>query len=133
MQEPPDETFGCEHCWPASAEAADKARRALVHAAQLIDESHFIVSVRTCSHCAQAFLQVFTETIDWVDGEDPQSTTVLPLTRAEASGLQARAADLGEGDLDGLGQDRRSLRHDFPKGEEPRVFWSRGLRVGPHD
>jgi hypothetical protein len=133
MKEASPEEFGCEHCWPASAEAADEALNALVQTARLVGESHFGVSIRTCWHCAQAFLQVFTETIDWVDGEDPQSTTVLPLTRDEASRLVARADDPGEGELNALGPERRSFRCEFPKGEERRVFWGRGLRVGPHD
>jgi len=35
--------FGCDTCWPASAEGAWKARRQLVVLSSLVDESHFIV------------------------------------------------------------------------------------------
>ncbi|HEX8450842.1 MAG TPA: hypothetical protein VF647_02030 [Longimicrobium sp.] len=99
----------------------------------LIGESHFIVSLLTCPRCAQRYVSIFTETIDWTDGEDPQYWTLLPITAAEADGLIQRAASLDETTLNALGPERRSLRRDSPKDKPPRVFWESGILVGPHD
>lgn len=67
----PGEDFGCKRCWPPSAGAAWKARGALTHVAELIDESHFHVMILACPRCTQRFVSVFTETVDWADGDDP--------------------------------------------------------------
>ncbi|MGE5838866.1 MAG: hypothetical protein ACM34H_02955, partial [Deltaproteobacteria bacterium] len=74
------EAFGCESCWPASPESAWKARLSQSIDARLIDESHFAVMISSCPKCRQRFVTVFTEMVDWADGEDPQFTTVIPVT-----------------------------------------------------
>lgn len=125
--------FGCEGCWPAEAGAAWKARDALDRVAELVDESHFGVRILACPRCAQRFVWIFTETIDWVDGEDPQYCTLLPLTEAEAAELTGQGASTIERKLAALGPGRRSLRSDFPKGKPRRIHWGKGLSVWPHD
>jgi hypothetical protein len=127
------ERFGCERCWPATADAATEARRTLVHEAELIEESHFHVMILACPSCAQRYVSVFTETIDWEDGEDPQYWTTLPLTPAETADLVRRADSITEATLDALGPGRRSLQRDHPKGAEARSYWRTGIMVGPHD
>ena len=127
------ETFGCERCWPAAADAAATARRTLTHEADLVDESHFHVMIRVCPSCSQRFVSVFTEMIDWVDSDDPQYWTVLPVTDAEAAELVKQGSALTEDALDGLGSGRKCLRVDYPKGEQPRSHWGTGMSVGPHD
>ena len=32
-----------------------------------------------CARCSQGFVSVFTKTIDWEDGDDPQFWTLLPI------------------------------------------------------
>jgi hypothetical protein len=129
----PEPAFGCSQCWPDSADAAWEARKkVLVRASELIDESHFHVMIVACPNCAQEFLSVFTETIDWVGGEDPQYWTTCPITAAQAADLVSRS-DISERDLSLAGQGRRSLRHDFPKDELPRSYWGNGIWIGPHD
>jgi hypothetical protein len=127
------ERFGCERCWPQSPEAAWAATRALLTDAELIDESHVHVTVRACGACAQRFISVFTETIDWADSEDPQRWTVMPLTPGEAAELTGAGSSVTEARLDTISRDRRSVCHDYPKDEPRRTFWGRGLVVGPHD
>lgn len=127
------EHFGCERCWPSSADDAETASRALTREVDLIDESHFHVMIRACTSCSQQFVSIFTETIDWADGEDPQYWTLMPITREEAADLVWRGGSLSEATLDELGVGRRSLRRDHPKGEAPRSFWDTGILVGPHD
>jgi hypothetical protein len=130
----PEEDFGCEQCWPPDADAAWKARRSLMPADPLIDESHFRAVILVCPHCTQQFLSVFTETIDWADGDDPQYWTLLPVTKTEASGLTRFRNEITESKLNALGPVRRSLRRDYPKNcTEPCVYWGRGISIGYHD
>jgi hypothetical protein len=127
------ENFGCKRCWPSSAEAAWEARSQLRLEEDLVDESHYHVMILTCSYCAQRFISIFTEEIDWVDGEDPQYWTVMPLTQQEAVDLGCRRGSLSDGELISLAPDRRSLQRDYPKGaDKPRLFWATGVWVGPH-
>ncbi|HLF00432.1 MAG TPA: hypothetical protein VI547_00505 [Anaerolineales bacterium] len=125
--------FGCEHCWPVTPDAAWEARRALVLEADLIDESHFHVMILVCRSCAQRFVSVFTETIDWADSDDPQSWALLPITGAEAAELVQQRGSVTETQLIVLGPERRCLRRDYPKAAAPRAFWGAGLRIPPHD
>jgi len=125
--------FGCERCGPSSADAAWKARRALTTAHELIDKSHFYVAILACTRCTQRFVFVWTEMIDWQDGDDPQYSTLLPITEAEAVDLVEQRDSLTETKLNVLGRDRRCLRRDHPKGAVPRIFWGTGIFVGPHD
>ena len=118
--------FGCEHCWPATADAAWEASRALAHVVDLIEESHFLVRVLACGSCAQRFLSVFTEEIDWVDGEDPQYWRLLPITASEAAELLQQPGLTTE---TYLGPQRRCLYHDSPKGTAPRSFWRTGISI----
>jgi hypothetical protein len=125
--------FGCERCWPSTADAAWEARGALIHVQDLIDESHFHVMILACPRCTQPFVSVFTETIDWQDGDDPQYWTLLPITETEAVDLVQERNSLTETKLDALGRGRRCLRRDHPKGAVPRIFWGTGISVGLHD
>ena len=126
------EAFGCKICFPADADNSWKAVNLLRIDAELIDESHFMVKLRSCPSCKQHFVTVFTETIDWADGEDPQFWSVLPITPAESKQL----LEAGSGvvpQLHSLAPTRRSLCHDFPKGESPKSFWWNGITIRPHD
>ena len=129
----PKEEFGCERCWPSAADTAWDAYAALATENGLIDESHFRVAIRICRHCSQRFVSVFSETIDWADGEDPQYWTLLPITAAEVTALVSRHDVLGEATLLSLGAARRCLRHDHPKAEAPRSYWGAGIQLPPHD
>jgi hypothetical protein len=125
--------FGCEQCWPESADAAWEARRTLTCASDLIDESHFHVMTLACPTCAQQFLSVFTEQVDWADGEDPQYWAMLPISREEAADLFLRKDALTEDDLSRLGADRRSLWRDHPKRVPPSSYWGEGMSIRWHD
>jgi hypothetical protein len=126
------QTFGCSSCWPSSAAEAWEAMRSLSIESRPVDESHFVVTIRLCPKCQQCYVSVFTETIDWADGEDPQFWIVLPLTEQEVSKLLQAGPNI-ELVLNTLAPQRRSLRRDFPKGENPRGYWSSGISVRPHD
>ena len=124
---------GCAVCWPEDADAAWLADKKLVHVSVLADESHFHVTLRACDSCGQRYVCVFTETVDWVDSEDPQARTSTPLSLEEAVALVGPAETL-EARICKIGAGRKTLRRDFPKGvEAPRAFWAETLTIGAHD
>lgn len=125
--------FGCKDCRPPDADIAWKARRALAREADLIDESHLHVMILMCRTCSQRFLSVFTETIDWAGGEDPQHWMLLPITDAEAAELVRAEGPVTEAQISAIAPGRRCLRHDNPKAGAPCSSWGVGIRVGPHD
>jgi uncharacterized protein YbaR (Trm112 family) len=125
--------LGCERCWPSAADAAWKARDGLALTAELIDESHYHVMILACPQCGQRFLSVFTERIDWSNGDDAQYWRVVPITKSEAAELIHRGSALTEIEINAVGSNRRSLLRSYPTGEGPREFWGTGITVGPHD
>jgi hypothetical protein len=132
MAAPAEECPCCELCFPPEAEAAWAARSGLKFVADLIDESHYHVMVLACPSCGQHFVSVFTETIDWQDGDDPQYWSLLPLTAGESR----RLVDGPEPDnatLQSLGPSRRCLNLSHPKGQAARTSWTKGLSIGWHD
>lgn len=126
------DSFGCERCWPADAELTWQAMRELQVKRRLVDESHFMIKLRVCAGCGQQFVSVFTETIDWQDGDDPQLSSLMPVTPDESAALQ-RAGGAPAAVLRELAPQRRSLCHDFPKGGPKRSFWTQGIVIGPYD
>lgn len=122
---------GCTACWPAAAAEAWEARDTRDFETRVVDESHYGVTVQRCATCGQRFVSIFTERIDWVNGDDPQEWREMPVTDAEAAavvaaGLQPEAA------IEALAPERRSLLHWAPGGDDS-TRWVSGLTVGPHD
>jgi len=126
------EVFGCNTCLPPHADNAWHAFLLLKIESELVCQSHFSINLRVCPNCQQHFIYVFTETIDWVDGEDPQFTNVLPVTKEESKQLRGAGSELVS-KLTAMGTTRQSLCRDFPKGESPKNFWSTGITIGIHD
>jgi hypothetical protein len=124
--------YGCEECWSSEAAEAWRAVRSIPIQAHLIDESHYIVSIRLCPSCSQHYLQVTTETVDWKDGEDPIYRTIIPIDDAERTELTS-SKRLDANVIEGVGVGRQSLKFDWPKNQEPSTYWSTGVRVGLHD
>ena len=88
--------------------------------------------ILVCPRYSQRFVSVFTEMIDWADGDDPQYRMVLPITGIETDDLIKQRGFLTEAALDRLGPGRRFLRRDDPKGAARYTFYAKGL-IGPHD
>ena len=122
--------FGCAKCWPASADNAYRVTPGLSRVTELIDDSHYIVRVVSCAACGQRFLTVFTEMIDWDDGEDPCSRRRAPLTAQEAESLSGEPSAQ---QLTALVGNRKCLAFDWPKDKPRAIYWTRGLLIGPHD
>jgi hypothetical protein len=86
------------------------------------------------SQCDQRYVMVFTELIDWKDGDDPQYRSALPLTVQESEKLMGQGRNVDVRLIESLGTSLRHLRTSWPKGEAQRVFWAEGsLSIGPHD
>lgn len=124
---------GCDHCWPASAEDAWHARRDLRELARWVDESHFNMRGLQCVHCSRKFISVFTESIDWINGDDGQSWTTAPVTADEFARVEALVPSSIEAALCVVPAERLSLRREYPAGGDARVNWTRGIAVGGHD
>ncbi|HEX7371117.1 MAG TPA: hypothetical protein VF284_12640 [Rhodanobacteraceae bacterium] len=124
--------MGCTACWAADAAAAWQAFQSTSIRHYLIDEPHFIVSIRQCPTCGQQYLQVTTEMIDWQNGEDPVHRVVMPIDDVECQSLVA-ATPLPNQALERIGAARRALNYDWPAGSEPTIYWAAGMRVRSHD
>lgn len=126
--------WGCSQCWPEIADAAGEAIEHMAINKALIQESHYSIKLRACKTCQQAFVSVFTERIDWQDGEDPQRWLFMPLTPDEITRLSAQNSTSAlERSVQLLAPDRKSLCLDSPKGQPEKVFWTRGIRIDMHD
>lgn len=123
--------YGCGRCWPNSAQAAWEFCVRLKEHRIFIDKSHLRVTVRQCPQCGQSFLYVFIETVDWVNGEDPQYRSLLPLTEDELRAFIE--SEFTESTLQGLRVPRCCLQRDLPDSDPPRVYWSAGFYARPHD
>jgi len=124
--------YGCEKCWSSEAAAAWRAVTSIPIEAYLIDELHYIVSIRLCPSCSQHYLQVTTETVDWKDGEDPIYRTIIPIDDAERIELTS-SKPLDANVIERVGVGRQSLKFDWPKNQESSTYWDTGVNVGPHD
>jgi len=123
--------FGCPVCWPQDPAMAWEARKKMEVNSLLVDESHFIVSIRRCNACSQSYVSVFAERIDWVAGDDPQHWTLMPILPEEVEALCSSA--ISEAELESLGRRRKSLKRDFPSNGEITTYWSIGISIPPHD
>ena len=124
--------YGCEKCWSSDASEAWSAVTSIPIQTYLIDESHYIVSIRVCPACSQHYLQVTTETVDWQDGEDPIYRTIIPIDDAERTELTSNKR-LDANVIESVGVGRESLKFDWPKNQKPSTYWDTGVRVGVHD
>jgi hypothetical protein len=129
-----DVTPTCPHCSPADPAAAFTSLRELPMAERLVDESHFDLSVRRCPRCGQAWVAIFTELLDWRDGDDSQAWLCLHITDGELRQLRAANEDDRERTLVGMNLSRRHLAWVHPRGNSESVSWKDGpLVILPHD
>ena len=104
----------------AAKEAIQKGRFIV----ELIDESHFGASIKRCEVCAQSFLTMFCEYVDWADGDDPQRWLAVPVTEDEVRRLRTANVAADENAILGIVTDeRRFLFHDMPKGTSATLTW----------
>jgi uncharacterized protein YbaR (Trm112 family) len=125
---------GCNTCFGSDASVVWENRRRFEFIERLVDESHYVVSIIACPDCAQRFLSVFTEKVDWVNGEDPTENSIFPLSRDEAASVVAKGDALNLEGLDFLGESRRHLRSSWPSSGPRQLWWATGrLQIGSYD
>ena len=88
----------------------------------LIDESHYIVSIRNCPSCSQRYLPVTTEIF----------RTIIPIDDEERASLIANSPPKTSV-LEAISPGRRSLKYAWQKGEQPSTYWGAGVQVGLND
>lgn len=125
MTQTSEERFGCPKCWPDDPSDAAQASRALAVEKSLIVESHLEAAIKQCPHCGQRFAYAFVEHVDWVNGNDSQYRTVMPVTEAEAAGLSGQSSISVIEILNRLPRERRSLQDD------EGASWSNGMWILP--
>lgn len=124
----PDGDFGCPQCYGDDAEHAwAYYEDGLVVERELVGEPHFIVQLRRCAECGQRFVWVFTEAVDWEDGEDAQHRSIVPLSEDECQALENLGGRVEAESLAALGAGRRYLVTDWPSGaQRSTIDWSTG-------
>lgn len=85
-----------------------------------VEDSHWWRYLLRCRECGQRYVFEFAEEIDWVDGDDPQYCTWVPV-ESDAEVALVRAS----GRLD-MRSFLPHLRKDWPKGEDRKVYWVTG-------
>jgi len=129
---PSSKQFGCEKCFQAEAE--EMAKLELAHVARLVDQSHLGISILACPACGQRCVWIFTESIDWVGGDDPSYVSVLPVTLDESE-MMLSAGAAAYSQIEALGHRQYlHLQNDYAAGGLQRVRWVYGdFVIGPHD
>ena len=114
----------CTSCMGnTDAEAAFKSLNAMT-VKGLISESHF---------SGHPFVVVFTECVDWKNGEDDQRWLALPLQEDEFAKLAKAAEKEIYGEVASL-EDRRFVSRTYPTGGELGAEWcDGGFQIGHHD
>jgi hypothetical protein len=83
-----------------------------------VHESHLWRYLLKCRECGQLYFFEFYEVIDWIDGDDPQYLTYIPIETAEEIETLKKSSP-----IDLLRYFPR-LQKDFPKGaKSPNVRW----------
>ena len=86
--------------------------------ATYVDDEHLIRRLLKCRECGHLYFYEMYEKIDWVDGDDPQYRTYIPvsnMTEVEILKMTATSELLLAAP---------ALRRDFPKGAAaPKNYW----------
>lgn len=84
----------------------------------LVDESRFSRWLVQCKECGQLYFVEFYEEIDWIDGDDSQYVTYVPVKTAD------EIEKLKKSNIFEIMLFQPCLRKDYPKGaEKPKVYW----------
>jgi hypothetical protein len=83
-----------------------------------MDDSHHMRRLMKCRECGQLYFYEFLEFIDYVNGDDPQYRTYIPVTSAEDAAILSR---LPEWELVTCGP---AIHDNWPKGQDKsHVAW----------
>ncbi len=128
------EVCGCSDADPGIAKRSIRRAKVVL---SLVEESHFIVSIRCCGSCGRQYVVMFGERVDWVDSDDPQTWVGVEVNEEEVGRLVAarETAELNDDMLRAMiAGERRMVYHDMPKGcGEVLIRCAGALIVPSHD
>jgi hypothetical protein len=116
---------GCSRCFQGDASAV-WAARPFEHVATLVDDVHFIIHLMRCSACRQPCIKIFSEEVDFANGDDAQTWIVIPLTADESENLRTQGEAVSIKEIETLSTGRRCLVVDYPSGGEKSCWWRDG-------
>ena len=83
-----------------------------------VDESHFSRSLVQCKECGQLYFKEYYEKIDWVDGDDSQYITFVPVKNAD------EIKELKKSNIFEILLFEPCLREEYLKGaDKPKIYW----------
>jgi hypothetical protein len=102
-----------------NSEHLENMHRLLSTIETYLDESHHIRRLMKCRECGQLYFYEFLEFIDYVNGDDPQYRTYIPVTSAEHAAI---LTDLPHWELATCAP---AIHSDWPKEQQKsRVAWA---------
>jgi hypothetical protein len=85
----------------------------------LLDDSHLARRVLRCKECGQLYFFEFHEIVDWVNGNDAQYATYVPVQETDLEALEASESPV-------LAACTPRIQRDWPSdAERPTVRWIR--------
>jgi hypothetical protein len=128
-----EQPIPCPKCLGAEPTEA-KARLLKEPREVIIADDHFSMSLRTCSQCGQSFLCVFSELVDWSNGDDSQAQHYIPISAEEAAAFRVAGEQGAEKLLHNTKLERMHLLSTYPRGKDLSVEWRDGIVfLLPHD
>jgi hypothetical protein len=92
------------------------------------------VTLKACLDCRQLFVSVFCESVDFVNGNDPQGFLVVPISADEAQTLRGLDESATERAVLALTPKRRCLDAYWPSsGPKDIAFCEGPTLLAPHD
>lgn len=79
------------------------------------EDSHSSCRLVKCTECGQLYIKFFYEEVDWVNGNDPQYVTYVPVKTKK---------EINMAKTTGLSNATPTLHSDYPAdAEKPKVYW----------
>ena len=108
------------HLWLAERLTMKDLAEALTVVETFLDEPHQTRDLRKCRFCGQLYFHEFLDWVDWVNGDDPQFQTYIPVASREEIGPLLQADEFA------LQSFSPRLLADYPKEPGPfRIQWIR--------
>jgi hypothetical protein len=109
------------HLWDKENLTAKDLHDSFAVVERFVEEPHHSRSLRRCKECGQLYFHEFYEWVDWVNGNDPQYQTYIPVESRDEIETLLNATKFT------LLAFSPRLQSDFPKdAQEPKVYWIRG-------
>ncbi len=105
------------HLWKKAELVDDDLDDAFDVVKTFSEESHHSRRLVRCKECGQLYLKEFFEEIDWVDGDDPQYVTYIPV-RDEREAEEIDKVGIWE-----FQTFSPRINRDYPKGKPKKNYW----------